>query len=120
MRECGICYETRLERLLPCGHSVCHDCFDQLQGHTCPYCRAPFREDPNIFENNRTVDPEYWLDYDNREWSVYSRYTRSGNEVIRIFRNGEIPQSWRNDPRATVIKRRRFRRRMRNNRRNVQ
>lgn len=112
MRECGICYETKLERLLPCGHSTCHECYDSLRGNTCPYCRTPFRE-PTLtqqIEENMN-DIEFWLQYNPEEWSVYSRYNRSGTETITVFRNGEIPQSWRNDPRATIIRRRRFRRR---------
>ena len=111
MKECGICYETKLEKVLPCGHSTCHECFDNLRGHTCPYCRAPFREP--------TVDPvdriesniEYWLDYDPSNWSVYSRFTRYGTEVISVYRNEEIPRSWRNESINTAIKHRRFRRR---------
>ena len=109
MKECGICYETKLQRFLPCKHSVCHDCYDQLQGDNCPYCRQPFRKKeypPGTF------DPEYWLDYhDTSQWTVYSRFMRNGMEIIRVFRNGQVPESWRNDAMATVVKNRRFRRR---------
>ena len=70
MRECGICYETKLEKVLPCGHSTCHDCHDRLNGHTCPFCRAPFRE-PRIDPVDRIEnDIEYWLNYDPNNWSV--------------------------------------------------
>tara|TARA_R110002096_G_scaffold351901_1_gene544923 strand:+ start:128 stop:487 length:360 start_codon:yes stop_codon:yes gene_type:complete len=113
MKECVICYETKLEKFLPCGHSTCHDCFDKLNSNTCPYCRAPFREptQAQINQEQYENDIEYWLDYDNRDWSVMSRYTRHGTEIIRVFRNGEVPQSWRNDPLTTMVKNRRFRRR---------
>ena len=105
MKECAICYETKLEKFLPCGHSTCHECFEKLKGHTCPYCRAPFRSPPNTFENELENDIEYWLDYDQREWTVYSRVNRFGTERIMVYRNGEIPESWRNT--ATVVKTRR-------------
>lgn len=114
MRECGICYETSMPRFLPCNHSVCHSCYDRLQGDTCPFCRTPFR---NTTRPDEIVhqDPEYWLDYDAGEWTVMSRFLRrTGNEVIRVFRNSEVPESWRNDSLTTVVKRRRkIRRRLR-------
>ena len=108
MRECGICYETRLPRFLPCNHSVCHSCYDQLIGDNCPFCRTPFRN-LNRRQESEYAEPEYWLDYDRQNWTVMSRFLRSGNEVIRVFRNNEVPESWRNDSTTTVVKRRRRR-----------
>ena len=119
MKECGICYETRLEKFLPCGHSTCHECYEHLQGHTCPYCRVPFRSPPDTFETQQQQleqDIEYWLDYDRREWTVYSRVNRFGTERIMVYRNGEIPLSWRNS--GTIVKTtRRTRNRLRRARR---
>ena len=106
MQECGVCYETNLPRFLPCGHSVCHSCYDQLVGDNCPFCRAPFRNTTPV--TSVYSEPEYWLDYDRNEWTVMSRFLRrTGNEVIRVFRNSEVPESWRNDSLTTVVKRRR-------------
>jgi len=107
MTECGVCYETRPPRYLPCNHSVCHSCYNSLLGDTCPFCRSPFRETPQ--PRTEYTEPEYWLDYDREQWTVMSRFTRSGNETIRVFRNGQIPDSWRNDSMTTVVKRRRRR-----------
>ena len=109
MTECGVCYETHPPRFLPCNHSVCLSCYDSLQGDTCPFCRAPFRQTPPPQPRTVLVDPDYWLDYDRNQWTVMSRFTRSGNETIRVFRNGEIPESWRNDSMSAVVKRRRRR-----------
>ena len=113
MTECGVCYEIHPQRTLPCNHSVCHSCYDQLRGDTCPFCRAPFRSTPP--PRQEYADPEYWLDYDRDQWTVMSRFFRNtGNEVIRVFRNTEVPDSWRNDSLTTVVKRRRrIRRRLR-------
>ena len=116
MEECGICYERKILRFLPCNHTVCNDCYGNLRGDNCPYCRHPFRESSHV--NPNQTDPDYWLDYDNREWVTYSRFTRSGNEVIRVFRRENVPTSWRNDTMTTEVKRRRLRRkRLRNNNR---
>jgi hypothetical protein len=106
MRECGVCYETSNPRFFPCNHSVCHSCYDRLIGDNCPFCRAPFRQTTTPVESVYN-DPEYWLDYDRSEWTVMSRFLRSGSEVIRVFRNNEVPDSWRNDSLTTVVKRRR-------------
>ena len=109
MRECGICYETKLQRFLPCNHSVCYDCYERLEGYTCPYCRAPFREPPQFSIINEN-DPDNWLDYNPSEYVTYSRYLRNGNEIIRVFRRNEVPSSWRNDDLTTVVRRRKLRR----------
>lgn len=111
MKECSICYEVKMEKFLPCSHSVCHDCYDRLQGDNCPYCRKPFRQSTNNFFTNREneMDPEYWLNYDDR-WVTYSRYLRNGNEVIRVFRRSEVPESWRNDDLTTIVRNKRVRR----------
>lgn len=108
MKECGICYETRLQRFLPCGHSVCHTCYENLQGDNCPYCRKQFRTTSSTQENR---DPDYWMDYQRPEWIVFSRYHRSGEETIHIFRSNNVPDSIRRDNNTTVVRSKRFRRR---------
>lgn len=51
-RECGICYD-KLENdnimMLPCCHSLCHDCFGKLVSKNCPFCRYDFTSDYNEF-----------------------------------------------------------------------
>jgi tetratricopeptide (TPR) repeat protein len=37
--ECGICYETKLNIDLYCGHCCCVDCYPKLYKLPCPYCR---------------------------------------------------------------------------------
>ena len=37
--ECGICYETKLNIDLNCGHCCCLDCYPKLYLKPCPYCR---------------------------------------------------------------------------------
>jgi TPR repeat protein len=37
--ECGICYETKLNIDLNCGHCCCVDCYPKLHLKPCPYCR---------------------------------------------------------------------------------
>ena len=37
--ECGICYETKLNIDLNCGHCCCIDCYPKLYSNPCPYCR---------------------------------------------------------------------------------
>lgn len=37
--ECGICYETKLNIDLYCGHCYCIDCYSKLYKNPCPYCR---------------------------------------------------------------------------------
>jgi len=37
--ECGICYDTKLNIDLNCGHCCCVDCYPKLYSKPCPYCR---------------------------------------------------------------------------------
>ena len=42
--DCCICMEKtsndrKLAVLVPCGHTVCEECTEPLQGHPCPKCR---------------------------------------------------------------------------------
>ena len=42
--DCCICMEKtsnnrKLAVLIPCGHTVCEECTEPLQGHPCPKCR---------------------------------------------------------------------------------
>lgn len=123
MNECGICYENRTQRFLPCNHSVCHSCYDQLQGDNCPFCRTPFRQPTgqNLYddEDETLLNLEFWRNYEeNQDWSVLSRVLRTGTEVINVFRNNQVPTTWRNDSVATVTttrRGRRLRRRLRAN-----
>lgn len=42
--ECPACLECTIDRVVPCGHSLCEACADKWmeRGHTtCPMCRAP-------------------------------------------------------------------------------
>ena len=116
MSECEICYEEEKDKVyLPCSHSLCKNCYDRIY-YSCPFCRRPIHEkinDERVIEEMET-DPEYWLEYDNREWVTYSRFLKNGSEIIRTFRKSEIPTSWRNDDLTTVIKRRRQRRKRNN------
>ena len=85
MKECGVCYEIKLQKYFPCSHSV--------------------------FQRGiEYSDPEYWRDYQRGDWVTYSRYLRNGNEIIRVFRNTEVPESWRNDEMTTIVRKRRLRR----------
>lgn len=113
MSECEICYEEKNEKIyLRCSHSLCNTCYDRIENN-CPFCREPIVE--KILEEKKLEamenDPEYWLEYDNREWVTYSRFLRNGTEIIRVFRKSEIPDSWRNDDLSIVLKRTRQRKR---------
>jgi hypothetical protein len=113
MEECGICYEEKNEYFkLSCSHKLCTDCYDRIS-NTCPFCRHPIKAkiEEEINEFIYDDDPEYWLEYDQREWVTYSRFMRNGNEIIRTFRRSEVPDDWRNDDLTMVLKRRRQRRR---------
>ncbi|CAK92316.1 unnamed protein product (macronuclear) [Paramecium tetraurelia] len=41
---CQICFEKKIDKLLPCGHSYCQDCiegwFTVKEQDSCPMCRA--------------------------------------------------------------------------------
>ena len=40
--ECPVCYETKRDKKLSCGHTLCHDCAKEWlrTNNTCPMCRA--------------------------------------------------------------------------------
>jgi hypothetical protein len=107
--ESLICYEEKkIKKTLECKHKLCFECFESLRTETCPFCRAPIRE-KLIFEE----ELEEWLNYDEREWITYSKYLRSGREVIYTYHSSTPQPSWRNDDNVTVVKRRRQRKRRR-------
>jgi len=37
--DCGVCYETKLNINMDCGHCVCVACYLQLYKKECPFCR---------------------------------------------------------------------------------
>lgn len=55
-RECGICYETKLDfiRCVQCVNEVCLACFIRLSKTVCPFCRHAFVE-PNPNEPSAFV-----------------------------------------------------------------
>jgi len=113
MSECEICYEEKNEKItLACRHSLCSSCYDRILD-TCPFCRHPITEKILKEQNLQAMetDPDYWLEYDNREWVTYSRFLRNGTEIIRTFKRSEIPDSWRNDDMTVSLKRRKQRNR---------
>lgn len=118
MAECEICFEEKKEKkYLICSHSLCSDCYEKIST-TCPFCRQPIPE--KILREQKLeameTDPDYWLEYDNREWITYSRFLRNGTEIIRTFKRSDIPDSWRNDDLTVTLKRRKTRnRRAKNN-----
>jgi len=121
MEECGVCYEEKRLKHLPCSHSLCNECYSKLLSDHCPYCRRRFRISdkeryllyPDFNDPHRY--PEHWLTYPEDNWIVYSRYLRSGREIIEVFRRDEVPDSWRNDSLTTIIRRNRQRRKFRRN-----
>jgi len=38
--ECNICYETKLNIDLHCGHELCVDCYKSVYKNDCPWCRT--------------------------------------------------------------------------------
>jgi len=118
MAECEICYEEKKEKItLACSHSLCATCYERILNN-CPFCRQPIPEKINKERELEAMetDPNYWLDYDNREWVTYSRFLRNGTELIRTFKRSDIPDSWRNDDLSIVLKRRKTRNRRAKNR----
>jgi hypothetical protein len=39
IQECAICYETKLNIDIKCGHTFCVDCYPLLLKKPCPLCR---------------------------------------------------------------------------------
>jgi tetratricopeptide (TPR) repeat protein len=39
IEECAICYETKLNIDIKCGHTFCVDCYPMLYNKCCPLCR---------------------------------------------------------------------------------
>ncbi|KAK3922282.1 Roquin-1 [Frankliniella fusca] len=60
MADCDICFEnfnelTRTPKILPCGHSVCLKCLQEIGRNECPTCRAPFPVAFNSLPNNHSL-----------------------------------------------------------------
>ncbi|KAK3913328.1 Roquin-1 [Frankliniella fusca] len=60
MVDCGICFEsfdelTRTPKMVPCGHTVCFKCLQEIGRNECPTCRAPFRGAFNSLPNNHSL-----------------------------------------------------------------
>ena len=45
-RKCAVCMENEREMQLPCGHTLCVDCWAEwsVRNPTCPTCRAPVKQ----------------------------------------------------------------------------
>lgn len=116
MPECEICYEKKDKLFLPCSHSLCIECYEKIS-ITCPFCRHPIIAKIEIEKEIEYMesDPDYWLEYDPREWVTYSRILSSGIEIIRTFRRSEIPRTWRNDDLTIALKRNKQRKRRNKN-----
>jgi len=115
MEKCDICYDEIEKKVhLPCSHYLCNICYEKIS-NTCPFCRHPLID--KIKEEKKIEimdnDPDYWLEFDNREWITYSRFLRNGNEVIRSFRTSDVPDDWRNNDMTTIVKRKRQRKQRR-------
>jgi tetratricopeptide (TPR) repeat protein len=39
IEECNICYDTKLNIDIHCGHTMCGDCYSKLYTKDCPFCR---------------------------------------------------------------------------------
>ncbi|KAK3931720.1 Roquin-1 [Frankliniella fusca] len=60
MADCDICFETfneltRTPKMVPCGHTVCFKCLQEIGRNKCPTCRAPFRGAFNSLPNNHSL-----------------------------------------------------------------
>ncbi|KJE91187.1 hypothetical protein, variant 2 [Capsaspora owczarzaki ATCC 30864] len=44
--DCIVCFETRVDEVMPCAHAYCHSCVEKLMiwTRTCPLCRTPLVE----------------------------------------------------------------------------
>ena len=40
--ECGVCYDTKLNIDMQCGHMICTDCYKRVHLTQCPFCRYVF------------------------------------------------------------------------------
>ena len=121
MNECAICLDNKKEWVhFPCSHTACKDCYSKLilLTNKCPFCRHNFvnNKPSNIEEEEINIDlndPDYWLEYDPKEWITFSRFLRNGKEIIRTFRKSEMPNGWRNDDMTTIVTRNKQRKRRR-------
>ena len=50
--ECKICWDKEVSLILPCGHTICKDCYDQIKPNSswlttinCPHCRSIIHQD---------------------------------------------------------------------------
>ncbi len=69
--ECGICHEVFKDpRIMPCGHTFCLTCLQQLESTSqsqasstrridCPYCRTPFS---TVGQSVQTLPKNYTID----------------------------------------------------------
>lgn len=70
MKECIICYDTRLHINLDCGHDVCTECYPNIQ-NKCPFrCLESMCHKSNFLNN------------------YYDNY--NGNNIIYLSSNYDI------------------------------
>lgn len=61
---CEICltnYDTIVRKpysLVPCGHTFCLSCMNQIASNLCPTCRSPFEGRVPNWEITRRLDPK--------------------------------------------------------------
>jgi hypothetical protein len=41
IHECCICFETKVNIMMYCGHDICIDCYPSIINKTCSQCREP-------------------------------------------------------------------------------
>lgn len=52
--ECSICYVNKVELSLLCKHSVCLDCYRNIE--VCPFCRNIIKRKESIIEDRLIID----------------------------------------------------------------
>ncbi|KAK3922991.1 Roquin-2 [Frankliniella fusca] len=55
--DCNICFEdfnqeSRIPKVLPCGHTICLQCLLQSDRRECPTCRRAFNSPPSLLPTN--------------------------------------------------------------------
>ena len=68
--ECTICFENEQNKILPCEHKVCENCYQNI--NLCPFCRNTLNKPIIIMETttHRTSSS------DSEEFTIYDRINR--------------------------------------------